>query len=79
MKGGKIRSPSDLSSTPQNVRGQLSNSYRILGETKVVIQEFYIPPSYHSCIKAEKKKDIPRYSGTQQVYTFIFSMPKLAS
>lgn len=57
--GWEIRSLSDLSSTPQNETRHLNNIYRVLGETKVVIQEFYILPSYHSCTKAGKKKTFP--------------------
>lgn len=33
--------------------------YRVLGETKVVIQEFYTLPSYHSCTRAGRKKTCP--------------------
>lgn len=57
--GWEMRSLSELSSTPQNGTRHLNGMYRVLGETKVVIQEFYILPSYHSCTKAGKKKTFP--------------------
>lgn len=51
--------------------------YRVLGETKVGSQELCISPSDLS-YEGRKKKDVPRYSGTQKVYTFISSMPNPA-
>ena len=71
-KGGENQVTLRFSFTPQNVRGQLSIIYGVLGETKVVMPEFYIPPSYHSCIRAEEET-FPDMQGLR-MYTHSFPL-----
>ena len=58
------------------MRGQLSVTYGILGETKVVTPEFYNPPSYHSHMRAEKET-FPDMQGLRRD-TFTSSSPNPA-